>query len=100
MSIYLFKTEEFYGGETKLFTNKVEAETYLVEFFKRTNDKIDAVIEEHHPFPTKVVFEGVHQVCAYQIGLDVYGDKVIVSYDGRFDGLDRIYVNDIQESKK
>lgn len=51
MSIYLFKTEQFYGGEIKLFTDKLEAEIYIAEFIKRTESKIDAVIEEHHPFP-------------------------------------------------
>jgi len=97
MSIYLFKTEEFYGGETKLFMNKVEAETYLAEFFKRTKDKIDAMIEEHHPFPQVVVPQGAGEVTAYNIGLDVFGHSVIVSYDGRFDGLDSIDVQDLKK---
>jgi len=88
MSIYLFKTEEFYGGETKLFTNKLEAETYLAEFFKRTNDKIDAMIEEH-PFPHVVVPQGAGEVTAYNIELD--------AYNGRFDGLDSIDVQDLKK---
>lgn len=47
MSIYLFKTEDFYGGETRIFTDKVMATEYLNAFIERTESKIDAVIEEH-----------------------------------------------------
>lgn len=49
MSIYLFKTEEFYGGQTKVFTDKAAANAYLEAFIQQTNFKIDAVIEEHIP---------------------------------------------------
>jgi hypothetical protein len=46
-SIYLFKTEEFYGGETKVFTNRTKAYEYLTAFLIKTDNTIDAVIEEH-----------------------------------------------------
>jgi hypothetical protein len=49
MSIYIFKTEEFYGGKTCVFTNKAAADEYLAEFLKLTENKIDAMIEEHKP---------------------------------------------------
>lgn len=52
MSIYIFKTEEFYGGKTQVFTNKEHADTYLAEFLTLTGGKIDAVIEEHKPVPS------------------------------------------------
>ena len=103
MSIYLFKTEQFYGGVTKLFTDKLEAEIYLAEFIKRTESKIDAEIEEHHPFPQNKYPMGNSDggtVVGYQIGLDVFGHNAIVSYDGRFDNLDSIDVNEIAEFNK
>lgn len=49
MSIYIFKTENFYGGETRVFTNKIHAVEHLENFIKSTDGKIDAVIEEHKP---------------------------------------------------
>ena len=49
MSIYIFKTEEFYGGKTCVFTNKNDANVYLAEYLTATNGKIDAIIEEHKP---------------------------------------------------
>lgn len=51
MSIYLFKTEDYYGGETRVFLSKVEAEEYRTQFIERTNSRTDAIIEEHKPFP-------------------------------------------------
>lgn len=56
MSIYLFKTENFYGGETRVFTNKIHAEEHLAYFINLTDGKIDAVIEEHKPEPTNTTF--------------------------------------------
>ena len=52
MSIYLFKTENFYGGETRVFTNKIHAEEHLAAFIHSTDSKIDAVIEEHRLEPS------------------------------------------------
>ena len=48
MSIYLFKTEGSYGGETRVFTNKGAAYEYLATF-EQSGAGVHAVIEEHIP---------------------------------------------------
>jgi hypothetical protein len=49
MSIFLFKTEGFYGGDTKVFVDFEKAKLHLITFIKKTEGKTDAFIEEHLP---------------------------------------------------
>lgn len=81
MSIYLFKTEDYYGGETRVFLSKVEAEEYRTQFIERTNSRTDAIIEEHKPFPVVHVRRNNGEVDPkprYLIGTQEAGDNVVV----------------------
>jgi hypothetical protein len=52
-TVYLFKTEECYGGETKVFTDRDVAVRYLQAFLERTGGRTDALIETHHIIAAK-----------------------------------------------
>ena len=77
MSVYLFKTEEWYGGATKVFKSLEEATTHLELFFKETDHKVDAVIEKHDLFEHIILLdkEEKHDE-SYLIA--TMGDKAIV----------------------
>ena len=46
MSLYVFKTEEPYGGKIKIFASEEDAEIYKMRFIAQNRGKINAIIEE------------------------------------------------------
>jgi len=42
--IYVAKTENYYGGDIRLFTNNVDAEAYVDRFVAETEGKTDIII--------------------------------------------------------
>ena len=68
MSIYIFKTEEYFGGETRVFTNKFKAINYLKNFLDSCATVTDAHVEEHKPVHNNesvedVTFEPLGHIC-------------------------------------
>jgi len=86
MSIYLFKTEEFYGGETKIFTDRKSAIEYL-KTYQSCSGKLDAFIEEHKPeIPDDHrVFINVVREDGWQIELDRINWNVVKNSSRRMD---------------
>ena len=81
MAVYLFKTEDYYGGNTKIFLSQEEAQDFLHKFVTSTEGKTDALIEVHHPFPVVKVIEDdgtVSQQDFYLIGTQEAGDNCIL----------------------
>lgn len=97
MTLYLFKTEEPYGGDTKIFDCEEDAEIYKLRYIAKTSGKVECRVEKHHPFP--VVGLKDRKGSFYLIGYDVHGNNaVLLEKDGsdKF-SLDNYPVSEIVE---
>ncbi len=54
MSLYLFTTEDSYGGTPKIFTSHIAAVAFQGEFNKITDGLVDSKITKHEVFPTVI----------------------------------------------
>lgn len=77
MSLYLFTTEQEYGGNAKIFRSYQEALEHKNKFVQDTDGLISSCITEHNIFPT-VTAIGSDNHCEEFYLIGVLDDNVIV----------------------
>lgn len=76
MAVYLFKTEESYGGDTKIFLSEEEAEIYKLRYIAQKGGKVDCRVVIYHPFPKVKVKDQNGEF--YMIGEDAHGNNAVL----------------------